>query len=344
MMLFCSVHMSAHDFEYEGFYYNITTFNDETVTISLTFRGSSPDEYPNEYSGNGGILTIPGTVIYNKIKYPVTVIGEGAFKGCSGLTQITIPNSVTSIDYGAFEGCSGLTQITIPNSVTEIGNSAFHGCSSLTEVTIPDSVTEIGNSAFHGCSSLTSIVVENENSVYDSRDNCNAIIETATNTLIAGCQSSIIPSSVINIGGWAFASCSGLTEITIPDTVRKISDWAFAGCYGLTEITIGNSVTTIGKYIFSGCSNLSKIVVESSNSVYNSRWNCNAIIETATNTIIAGCKNTTFPFSSMNPGYIGDYAFAGCYGLTEITIPSTVERIGTGAFNNMVLGGIEIVS
>ena len=130
----------------------------------------------NEYKDGKGVITFDG---------PVTSIGSSAFSACSSLTSITIPNSVTSIGWGAFMGCSSLTSITIPNSVTSIGWGAFSGCSSLTSVTIPNSVTSIGNSAFSGCSSLTSIVVESGNTTYDSRDNCNAIIETATNTLIA---------------------------------------------------------------------------------------------------------------------------------------------------------------
>ena len=146
-------------------------------------------------------VIIPETIIYNSITYQVTSIGGWAFYGCSGLTSITIPNSVTSIGYSAFYGCSGLTSITIPNSVISIGDDAFRDCAGLTSVNIPNSVTSIGNSAFSGCSGLTSIAIPNSvtsignaafayigglssiiieigNSVYDSRDNCNAIIKT----------------------------------------------------------------------------------------------------------------------------------------------------------------------
>ena len=168
----------------------------------------------------------------------VTSIGGGAFNGCSGLTLITIPNSVTSIGKYAFYGCSGLILITIPNSVTSIGGSAFSDCSGLTSITIPNSVTSIGYGAFSYCIGLTSITVENGNTRYDSRNNCNAIIEAATNTLIAGCQNTTIPNSVTSIGEYAFYGCSGLTSITIPNGVTSIGDWAFGFCSGLQKITV----------------------------------------------------------------------------------------------------------
>ena len=226
----------------------------------------------------------------------------------NGVGTITFDGPVISIGDRAFFWCTSLTSITIPNSVTSIGSWAFQYCSSLTSVTIPNSVTSIGNGAFCGCSSLTSMVVEEGNTTYDSRDNCNAIIETATNSLIAGCQNTIIPYSVMSIGGNAFRDCSSLTSITIP-----------------------NSVTSIGNAAFSGCSALTSMVVEEGNTTYDSRDNCNAIIETATNTLIAGCQNTIIPNSVTS---IGDWAFDGCSSLTSITIPNSVTSIGWSAFEN----------
>ena len=189
----------------------------------------------------------------------VTSIASSAFGNCTGLTSVTIGNSVTTIGNNAFSNCTGLTSVTIPNSVTSIGESVFTNCSNLTSVTIGNSVTEIGYSPFQDCTSLTSIVVENGNTKYDSRDNCNAIIETATNTLIYSCKNTVIPNSVTSIGENAFSNCTGLTSITIPNSVISIGNFAFNGCTGLTSVTIGNSVTTIGDYAFGYCTDLASI-------------------------------------------------------------------------------------
>ena len=286
------------------------------------------------------------------VKYGITSIGESAFLGCRGMTELTLPNSVTSIGGNAFEGCSGLTELILPNSVTSIGNAAFFGCSCLTELILPNSVTSIGNYAFSDCSGLEKITVDRGNKRYDSWGNCNSIIETGTNTLIVGCKNSVIPNSVRSIGDCAFYGCSGLTKLTLPNSVRSIGDGAFSGCSGLTELTLPNSVMSIGDCAFYGCSGLTelilpnsvrsigdiaftycsgleKITVESGNSCYDSRDNCNSIIDTEFNTLIVGCKNSVIPNSVTSIGY---YAFYGCSGLTELTLPDSVASIGDGAF------------
>ena len=265
-----------------------------TVKYGITSIGESA------FLGCRGMteLTLPNSV---------TSIGGNAFEGCSGLTELILPNSVTSIGDGAFRGCSGLTELTLPNSVTSIGDGAFRGCTGMTELTLPNSVTSIGESAFSGCSGLEKIAVESGNSCYDSRDNCNSIIDTETNTLIVGCKNSVIPNSVTSIGDSAFSGCSGMTELILP-----------------------NSVTSIGNYAFSDCSGLEKITVDRGNKRYDSRDNCNSIIETGTNTLIVGCKNSVIPNSVTS---IGDCAFYGCSGLTELTLPNSVRSIGDGAFS-----------
>ena len=292
----------------------------------------------------------------------VISIGEYAFQSCSHITKITIPNSVAHIEEAIFFGCGGLTDIVvesgnavydsrdncnaiietatnklivgckntvIPNSVTSIAGYAFQNCSGLTSITIPKSVTNIECAMFARCDSLISIVVESGNAVYDSRDNCNAIIETATNTLIAGCKNSVIPNTVTSINGKAFASCSGLTSVTIPNSVANIGEYAFYECNDLTSVSIGNSVAYIGHNAFLNCCGLSELVVESGNNVYDSRDNCNAIIQTATNRLIVGCKNTNIPNSVT---HIGNRAFFSCSGLTSIIIPNSVVSIDEYAF------------
>ena len=258
-------------------------------------------------SSDVGNIVIPETVEHNGVVCSVTKIRDNAFHDCNRLKSVIIPNSVTTIGQGAFEGCSSLKSITIPNSVTTIESIVFSDCTG-----------------------LKSIVVESGNTKYDSRKGCNAIIETATNTLIAACKNTVIPNSVTKIGFAAFSGCTGLTNITIPNSVTKIGIAAFSGCTGLKSITIPNSVTTIESIVFSDCTGLKSIVVESGNTKYDSRKGCNAIIETATNTLIAACKNTVIPNSVTT---IGRGAFSRCTGLTRITIPNSVITIGDDAFS-----------
>ena len=180
-----------------------------------------------------------------------------------GIKTVTIGDGITSIGDYAFMGCTGMTELTLPNSVTSIGRGTFVDCSGLTELTLPSSVTSIGVAAFSS-NGLEKITVESGNSRYDSRDNCNSIIETETNTLIAGCKNSIIPNSVTSIGWSAFYGCSGLTELTLPSSVTSIERYAFGGCTGLTELTLPNSVRSIEYGVFYGCSGLTELTLPNS--------------------------------------------------------------------------------
>ena len=208
--------------------------------------------YAFSYCSGLASVTIPASV---------TSIGNYAFSGCSGLTSIEIPSNVTSIGTRAFFGCSGLTSIEIPSNVTSIGQSAFNRCSGLTSVTIPASVTSIGDYVFNDCSNLATITVETSNTVYNSRNGCNAIIETSSNKLIAGCKNTTIPASVTSIGNYAFYGCSGLTSITIPASVTSIAYSAFFGCSGLATVTVYAPSCTLGFNAFSACGNLKNIYV-----------------------------------------------------------------------------------
>ena len=171
------------------------------------------------------------------------------FNDRSKINKVVIEYGVTSIGSHVFHLCLRLTSITIPNSVTSIRDYAFKNCN-ITSITIPNSVTSIGEKVFMDNLRLTSIIVEKDNPKYDSRDNCNAIIETKSNTLIAGCKNTVIPSSVTSIGDYAFFG-SELTSITIPNSVKSIGDYAFGGCSDLTSITFKRtSPPEFGKEVF----------------------------------------------------------------------------------------------
>ena len=276
-------------------------FSDCSGLISVTINSDAIVD--KSYSEDANISHIFGPQVTEYIIGDnVTSIGSSAFRGCSGLTSVTIGNSVTSIGGSAFRGCSGLTSVTIPNSVTSIGSSAFYNCYRLTSVTIGNSVTSIGGSAFRGCSGLTSVVVEKGNSFYDSRENCNAIIETASNTLIFGSNNTNIPNSVTSIGNNAFSDCSGLTSITIPNNLTSIGSSAFSGCSGLTSVVWNaKNVADFSSY--------------SDAAFYNIRSNI-----------------TSFTFGDS----VQHIPACLCYGmekLTSITIQNSVTSIGSSAFS-----------
>ena len=231
LSLFSSFSALAYDCKVDGIYYDL---NNDDKTASVTYMGLYTSDNKDAYVGN---IIIPESITYSGTTYSVTSIGDNAFWGCSGLTSVTIPNSVSYIGKYAFASCSGLTSVTIPNSVSYIGEAAFGGCSGLTSVT-----------------------VDKNNGTYDSRDNCNAIIDTSTNKLIVGCKNTTIPNSVTSSGYGAFDGCSGLTSVTIPNSVTSIGEAAFYGCSGLTSVTIPNSVTSIGKYAFEDCFWLTRLV------------------------------------------------------------------------------------
>lgn len=326
-------------------------------------------------------------------------IKSETFKNCKNVTTVTFDQSgsldVESIGDYAFEGCSSLKTIIIPKYVSEMGSKDFQDCTNLESIRISASVSKIGSRMFAGCPNLKSIVVEEGNEKYDSRENCNAIVETATNTLVCGTENSTIPSTITAIGNGAFAetglknivipegvtsielqafeNCQDLESVTLPQSLKKLGYHVFAnsgltslvipegitylpqgtfnGCKnletvtlpttletieynafsnsGLTSIFIPKGVTNISSTSFNYCGKLSTISVSDENTTYDSRNNCNAIIQTATNQILRGTSNTIIPNTATS---IGDNAFNDINSLTSIVIPESVTSIGQYAF------------
>ena len=231
-----------------------------------------------------------------------------------GSIDCVIPSdgSVTKIGAYAFDSCTGMKAITIPDNVTEISSLAFRNCNGLTEIIIPDSVTEIGEGAFEYCP-----------------------IETASFPARAAASIPKDHLTTVNItsgeiGERAFYNLKDLTGLTIGSGVTGIGGSAFSGCTGLTDLTIPASVTNVSYSAFNNCSGLESLTVAAGNSVYQSAGNC--IIETATNTLVLGCKNSVIPTDGSVTN-IGNFAFGGCTGLTEINIPEAVTSIGRYAFS-----------
>ena len=286
-------------FTWEGDTYTVVAIGDHAFDESLSndTTGVTCVTIPNTITsiGEGAFKSCVGLTSID-IPNSVTSIGDYAFDACEGLTCFEIPNSITTISNYMLSSCSGLTSIVIPNNITTIGERAFSHCKGLTSMLIPESVTSIGRDVFIDCHNLSSLVVDRANPTYDSRNDCNAIIETASNTLISGCMSSVIPNTVTSIQEDAFFFCVGLTSINIPNSVTSIGRGAFSGCTGLTSIDIPNSVSIINRDTFSHCVNLTNVNIP--NSV------------------------TT----------LDETAFFVCRGLTSITIPESVTTIAWGTF------------
>lgn len=279
--MIASMQIYAYDFQYGGIYYNIDGSN-----VTVTSGGT-------KYQGN---IVLPSQVYYNGTTYSVTGIGDRAFENCTGLTYVSIPNSVKIIERRSFLGCSSLTSIEIPNSVTNIGYDAFANCSG-----------------------LGSITVDNDNSYYHSSNYCNAIIEKKNNLLVTGCKNTVIPNGVEIIGTRSFQGCSGLTSINIPNSVTSIETDAFVNCSNLRSITIPNSVVGIGGAAFYGCKSLTSFSIPNK-------------IKTVSNSLLGGCvslRSLTIPESVT---YIGEGAFRECTSLETVTIPKNVVKIEAYGF------------
>ena len=339
-------------------YYNAVSGH---ATVVHPGTGSSYDNYVSYVSGDlvipdsvyyqgcfFSVSSIGNAAFYNcsgltsvTIPNSVTSVGGGAFYGCSGLTSpvysntlfvymptsysgsYTIPSGITTICGHAFYGCTALTSVIIPNSVTSIADYAFNGCSGLTSVNIGSGVTSIGNNAFYNCIGLISMIIADNNTVYDSRDNCNAIIETSTNKLIMGFQSTIIPNSIASIGSCAFNNCGGLTAVTIPNSVISIGNRAFSGCGDLTSVVFNARNCSYVGYLdsgaFYGCDNITNFTFGDS-------------VEIIPNYLCYGLSGVTSDIILNNVTSIGNNAFSGCSSITSITIGNSATSIGENAF------------
>lgn len=329
-----------------------------------------------DYCGFTGVVTIPASVEW---------IGYTPFYGCDGIEGFvvdpanedfdsrdncnaiikkyndelivgcknsTIPDGVVSIADDAFNRCSGLTSITIPSSVTEIGGWSFW-FTGLTSINIPASVTYIGTNPFGGCAELTEITVESGNTVFDSRNGCNAIIRTSTNELVAGCQNTVIPDDVTRIGDNAFYYCSTLTgELVIPENITSIGGYAFERCTGLTgSLIIPNTVVELGESAFAYCTGFDGTLTLSESLTFIGGWTfeeCGGfksslvipnLVTEIGSSAFEGCHGFEGTLTlSKSLEYVGGFAFASCSGFTEAVIlaetPPTLDMFPFGGFGS----------
>ncbi len=240
----------------------------------------------------------------------LTTLDSSAFRD-SGLISVTLPKTLTTVGVGAFQDCTRLTSVTLPEDLTSIEASTFRGCTSLSNIVIPDSVTTIGTYAFYDCTSLPSISLP-------------ASVKTIGNKAFEGCASLsniVIPDSVTTIDGSMFRNCTNLTSIKLPEGLTKLDGPIFEGCMSLSNIVIPDGVTTIGMNTFNGCTSLSNIVIPDGVTTIGNKafYNCTSL------------ESVTIPNTVTN---IGQEAFLDCTKLTGVTIPGSVTSIGDYAFRN----------
>ena len=287
---------NAHAFDFSSvcgsgqtLFYNILSDS----TASVVYPNQLGTNYYAGYTSPSGSVQIPSAVTHGGHTYTVIALGNNAFTGCSGMTELLIPNTVTAMGSGVCSQCTGLLTVTIPNSVTTIGDNAFMGCNHLPTVTLPNAVTMIGVGTFQGCSSLASV--------------------------------SFGPS-VTTIGNVAFEGCSSLTTLQIPDAVAMLGNWAFCNCTSLDSLYIGNSVSYILQNTFSGCNNVSYIH-------YNARnANCSYYSGGAFHSALPISALTQLVIGD-NVQSVSQYAFADAVLLDSLYIGTSVSSIDANAFS-----------
>ncbi|MBQ9530667.1 MAG: fibronectin type III domain-containing protein [Eubacterium sp.] len=371
---------------------NVTyTFDSSTGKLTISGSGDMNDYWWDEeeaspFNGNNSIndvviesgVTSIGIYMFYECKEiknitipnTVTKICQSAFESCDKIESVVIPDSVKSIDKYAFGYCSNIKYLSLGDGLNTIGEDAFIRCNKLASLTIPANVTKIEDNPFEACEGLESIQVDSMNSVFNSANNCNAIINKYTNKLVTGCKNTIIPNNVTIIGKNAFSYCTDLMKIEFPDGLKSIYEYAFYGCSNLKDVNFPDGLTTIrnnafsfcdgienifipasviyfgeiyeengiyitvtspcGNSVFNYCHNIKSIEVDKNNTVFDSRDDCNAMIRTAKNELIMGCINTVIPDTIVT---IQDYAF-NCCRMNNIVIPVSVKTINLSAFQN----------
>jgi hypothetical protein len=284
------------------------------------------------------------------------IIEPSTFGFCEGIKSILIPKNVKSIGGYAFQMCSNLSKVYFPERLMSIGKSAFGNCRNLLSIAIPYFTKEIGEDAFYKCTGLTSITVDERNVYYNSRENCNAIIETKSECLILACKNTIIPNGVSIIGRNAFSLIKDVDSIVLPNTIKDIGYGAFSGCENLSSINIPESLNSVGDTAFYGCKKLlsailinNKVLSERLSDISNcltkvsdedlaNAWEdeYGAKYSLDRKRLLWVPKNLTDYTVRKGTMILCEYSFVGCGELTTVIIPDGVRIIGFCAFYHCI--------
>ena len=301
-------------------------------TVELTEAGTLQTMIPADKKNIVEELKVVGPINAEDLKYLKEMCGQDGMLTSIDLSDATIVegdgNAANELPVEAFQSTFSLEHIVLPKNLEVIGSLAFMD-SGIKEFVLPKTVKEMGRDIFYYARDLAKLSVEEGNPVFDSRDNCNAIIETATNTLRIGCVNTVIPNTVTALGEMAFSGKPGLGKIDIPNSVTSIGWAAFWADIDLTKVKLSASIADLSESPFGGCDRITSFVIDEGNPKYDSRDNCNAIIETATNTLVQGFSTTVIPDGVE---CIASAAFRSLSTLTEIEIPASVNKIESEAF------------
>ncbi len=320
----CNVAPDHLSFESNGIYYQQIG----AESVEVTYGSYAPYNYYNINGEYTGSFTIPATVEYNNKTYQVISISDNAFRNCSGLTSISIPNSITEIGSSAFADCSGLTSVTLSNNITTISSSLFSGCTNLAAITIPNSVTSIGYDVFRDCSNLTAITWNAKD--YTAGAPFSSIASQITSFTFSE-ELTSIPASLCQ-------NMSKLTTITIPESVTSIGFDAFRYCSSLSSITIPNSVTWVGDGAFLGTGLTEPVynahVFAYMPTSYSGAYTIPAGIHSIAPAAFAHCENLTSIVIPNDVKYLGNGAFQDCYQLQSVTLSDSLTEISYAVFAN----------
>ena len=301
-------------------------------TVTLTEAGTLETTLTQDTKDIVEELTVKGPINGGDLQCLKDMCGQFGVLTSIDLSDATIVDgegtTANVLPEGAFQTTMALQHIVLPKNLTAIGSYAFQD-SGIEELVLPKTVTELGRDIFYYARNLKALSVEKGNTVFDSRDNCNAIIETASNTLRIGCANTVVPNGIKALGQMAFSGIPSLKEVKLPSGLTSIGWAAFWADTELSKVTLSESVTDIGESPFGGCERITSLVIDAKNTKYDSRNNCNAIIETATNKLIQGFATTKIPEGVKT---IATAAFRSLATLTEIEIPASVEKIEPEAF------------
>lgn len=333
--------LRAYDFQSGHLFYTIV--GDQAVEVSY--------EHPEEVQLYRRLrkLTVPAQVSHEDRTYQVIGIGKRAFHDCPKLRRIRLPQSLNYIDSAALAELSSLDSIVLPEGLRRIGDEAFYRCTELSYIDLPASLDSLGEHVFLYCTKLRRLTVHADNRRYDSRQDCNGVVDKSTGRLLATCTRTTIPDTLQVIGSQAFAYRSNIEQAFIPEGVHTIEDAAFAGCLMLDSVLLPATLNSLGEWAFYGCQSLRSVnLPEGLKTIpYNCFGECNDLRHVVLPASVDTLADKAFYFSGLrsiylnNVQYIGNQCFDGCRFLQAIYVPvgqrKRIQKLFPKSYHKLII-------